>query len=99
MGGGVASLIRSHEIDHRSEVDVSEEVVGLNEVVAGVQVPIVLEGKGEPARLGEDAQARGLTVPVRKGDVEHLNVHAAYVVLHPLVEDLDEELAIAARVN
>jgi hypothetical protein len=36
--------------------DVSQEVVGLDEMVAGVEIPVVLKGHGRAAGLAVDAQ-------------------------------------------
>jgi len=56
----------------------------------------VLQSQRQPAGLGVDAQPRQLTVPVGQRDVEHLHVDLADVAAHPVLEDVDEEPAVAS---
>ena len=71
--------------------DVAEEIAGLDEVVARVEVAVVLERDRVAARLGEDAHGRRQVAPGGERGVEHLHEHRADVTAHPLVEDVDEE--------
>ena len=74
--------------------DVPEQVAGLDEVVAGVEVAVVLERELEPAGLGVDADGALLTDAVRERAVEQLHVDRADVVPHPLLEDVDHEAPV-----
>ena len=76
-------------------VDVAEQVIGLDEVVAGVHVSVVLHRERQSARLAVHAHSRGLAHEVRERRVEHLHVHVADVVPHPVLEDVDQEPAVA----
>ena len=51
------------QLDHLGVHDVAEQVRRLDEVVARVEIAVVLEGKGVAAGLAEDAQARTDTEP------------------------------------
>src|SRR3954466_15433207 len=70
----------------------------LDEVVARVDVARVLEREREPARLGVDAEARRLADPVRKRNVEHLDVHLADAAPPPFPEDVDQDPAVLVGV-
>ena len=50
-------LRRLHQLDHRLGVDVAEQVIGLDEVVARIQVAVVLERERVAACRRVDAQA------------------------------------------
>ena len=77
-----------HELPDRRVVDVAEEVLRVHEVVAGVQVTVVIQGQAQPAGLVEDAHP-GLAEarPVAGRGLEGLHVDASDVVAHPFVED------------
>ena len=89
-----ALLFGRHELGHRGLRDVAELVRLLDEVVARVEVAVVLQGEGGAAGLRVDAQRRRLAVPAGQGDVEHLDVDLADVAADPLLEDPDEERAV-----
>ena len=76
-----------------------EQMVRLHEVVARVQVAVVLQGQGVTARLPEDAQRRGEAAPRGQGCVEELHEDRAHIVDDPLVEDRGEEVSPGARVH
>jgi len=86
-------LLRGHELQHVHLLDVAEQVPGLDEVVARVEVPVVLERHRAAARLGEDAHRRRCPQPRRQRRIEHLHVDSADVTLNPFVEDVDQEPA------
>ena len=79
--------------------DVAEEVLRFDEVVAGVEVAVVLERDGVAAGLGEDAHAGGEPHPRRERGVEGLDEDGADVAGDPLVEHGDEEAAPGVGVD
>src|SRR5436190_9364539 len=87
-------LLRRDQLEHVRLADVPEPVRRLDEVIARVEVPGVLERESEPARLRVDAEARWLAEPVGERDVEHLDVDLADVPAHPLLEDVDQEAPV-----
>ncbi len=85
-------LRRPHQVHHRQLPDVPQAVLRLHEVVARVQVAVVLQRETGPARLVEHAQPgprRPEVVPDRR--LERLHVHAPDVVVDPLVPDRRQE--------
>ena len=52
-------LIGSKELNEMRRLDVAEEVLRLDEVVAAIDVTVVLEHNRAPTGLREDADARG----------------------------------------
>ena len=74
-------------------VDVAEQVVGFDVVVAGVQVAVVLQGESGAAGRGVDAQ-RVLPEVALQGHVEQLHEHRSDVPTQPLLVDVDEELPV-----
>ena len=78
-------------------VDVAQAIIRIDEVVAGVQVAVVLDDQRLAAGLGEDAQARILAQPRAERHVKKLHKDLADVVAHPFVKDRAEELAVLPR--
>src|SRR6476620_2883611 len=81
LGGG-------DQLEQVPGADVAEQVVRLDEVVARVEVPVVLERDRRAAGLRVDAQGTGHPDEARQRGVEHLDVHPPDVAAYPLVEDL-----------
>ena len=90
-------LLGGDQIDEVPVGDVAQQVAGLDEVIARVDVTGVLEREREPAGLAVHAQARGLPDPVRQRRVEHLHVHARDIVADPFLEDVDQEPSVPVR--
>ena len=91
-------LGRRHQLDHVLFLDVAQEVVRLDKVVARVEITVVLDGQPRAAGLVEDAHPRSAHAqPVAQRCLEGLHVDAAHVVAHPLVEDGAEETAELLR--
>jgi hypothetical protein len=88
-------LLGGDELDQVALGDVAEPVCGLDEVIAGVDVAGVLERERQPARLAVHAHATRLAHPVGQRGVEDLHVDLADVAAHPLLEDVDQEAAVA----
>ena len=75
-------------------LDVAQQIVGFDKVVAGVEVAVVLDGQARAAGLVEDAHARRIHAqPVAQRRLEGLHVDLADIVAHPFVEDDAEEAA------
>ena len=68
-------------------------MVGLDEVIARVQIAVVLERNGVAARLVEDAERRRYPEPRRERGIEVRHEHLPHVAPHPLVEDRAQELS------
>ena len=66
----------------------------IHEVVAGVEVSAVLEGRSPAAGLRKDAQRRGLAEPDTESDVEDLDEDSPDVQANPLVEYPYQKLAV-----
>ena len=91
-------LGRGHQLDHVSCPDVAQQVVGLDKVVARVQIAVVLDGQPRAAGLVEDAHpGGGHAQPVAQRRLEGLHEDPAHIVAHPLVEDGAEETAELLR--
>ena len=72
-------------------LDIPQPVPGLDEVIAGVEIAVVLQGQRVAAGFGKDAQRGGQSQPGGKGRLEQLNKDIADVVRDPLVKDADEK--------
>jgi len=88
----------SHLTDGRIS-DVSEVVFGVNEVVARINVAVVLDDHRVTASLGEDAQTGVLSHPTGESRVEDLYEIFSDVFAYPLVENTVEELSVLLRTN
>lgn len=89
----LALLRRRHHFQKSLLMDVAEQVFRFNEMVARVEITVVLQRGSVPAGWGVDAQQ----VAAEKGlkrYIEQLNKHLAYIMANPLLEDVDEELAV-----
>ena len=89
----LALLGRGHEREHVRCVDVAQQETGFDEVIARVEIAVVLKRRAEAARRRVDAQQ----VAAEEGferHVEELHEHVAHVVAHPLFEDIDQEAAV-----
>src|SRR6266550_4201538 len=77
-------LRRRNELEHALLVDVAEQVVGLDEMVARVQIPVVLHRESVSTRRGVDTE--GVSPDVRtERYIEHLDEHAADLVADPFL--------------
>ncbi len=72
--------------------DVAHQVLRVDEVIARVEIPVVLERQAQSARLVEHAHSRlPETGPVACRGLDRLHEDAPHVVMQPLVEDRREE--------
>ena len=74
-------------------MDVAELVLRLDEVIAGVEVAVVLQRRAVAAGGRVDAEQVAAEEGFQR-DVEELHVDLAHVVAHPLLEDVDQEAAV-----
>ena len=74
-------------------VDVAELEAWLDEMVAGVEVAVVLQRRSVAAGRRMDAQQVAAEEGLQR-DVEELHEHLAHVVAHPFLEHVDEEAAV-----
>ena len=86
--------LRAHELTDRRLEDVAEQVARVDEVVARVEVAVVLEGDALAAGRLQDAQARNAAHVGGQHAVEELHEHLAHVAAHPLVEDRVQEAPV-----
>ena len=77
-------------------VDVSQQVTWLDEVVAGVEVAVVLERRAVAAGRCVDAQQVAAEIGLER-HVEQLHVDLTDVVPDPLLEDVDEKAPYCFR--
>ena len=102
MGGegvafGGAEGVLGRVVDEKGErdvLDVAAEVARFDEMVAGVEVAVVLKGEGAAAGFGMDAEGGGLAGVSLQGNVEEIYEHIADVMLNPFIEEGGEETAV-----
>lgn len=85
-----------HEGGDGGGVDVAEEVLGEDVVVAAVEVAVMLHGCSMAAGLAHGTDTRGLVHPAGKGGVEELDEDIAHVVAHPLIKEGADEMGVLA---
>ena len=89
-----ASLLRlGQELHHVDFVDVAQEVVRLDEVVAGVEVAVGLQSRAEAADRRMNAQEVAAEIGFQ-GHVKELDEDLTHVVSDPLLEDVHEKAAV-----
>jgi len=66
--------------------NVTQPVLGINKMIARVEIAIVHDSERRPASLAKDAQYGVEPKKGLLGDVEHLDKAAADVVSHPFVK-------------
>ncbi len=91
--------VRTYELNQGHVLYVAQKVLGLDEVIAGVEITVVLQRERVPAGLGEDAHRRRPADPGSQGRVKHLNEDAAHVPSHPFIENLDQKSPELLRCN
>ena len=79
--------------------DISQLVVGINKVVAGVHIAVVLDRQRRAALGRKDAERLRHAVPRLQRNIEDLHIDAAYILYHPIVKDLLQEFAELQRLN
>ena len=84
-------LCRIHHLGDGLVVQVAKQVFGKDEMVARINITIVLHHSGMATLLGQHAYPGSLTHPVSQGGIKQLYVVFAHIVLHPFVEDGAQE--------
>ena len=98
LGGAEFALARRSEgLDERGVGQIAQSVLGKDEVVARVDVAVVLDHQRIAARFAERAERRADAHPLGQRHVEELHEIVAHVAQHPVVEHLAHELAETAR--
>jgi len=93
IGPELALLRRGHQLQHMFLTDVAQQIVGLDKMITGVEIAIVLHGQRVAAGFIENANPRGGHLqPVGQGRLKGLDKHPAHVMHHPFIEDGAEEL-------
>ncbi len=86
-------LVGGDQLQEMGLLNIAEKVLGLDEVIAGVQIAVVFERQRIATRLSEDAERAADADPRPKRGVEHLDEDLGDVLPDPLVEDGDQEAA------
>ena len=74
-------------------VDVAELLARLDEMIAGVEIAVVLQRRTVAAGGGVDAQQMAAEIRFER-HVEELDEDPADVAAHPFLEDVDQEAAV-----
>ncbi len=74
-------------------MNVTQLMLGINIVVAVVEIAIRLQGKSVAARWRMNTQNRGLAHPHHQGDLKHLHNNALDIAPDPDIEYLIQEIA------
>ena len=73
--------------------DVAQKVLGLDKMVAGVEIAVVLQGESMPAGGIEDAHAGGgQAQPVSHGRLKGLDEYPAHIIADPFVKNGAQEI-------
>ena len=80
-------------------VDIPRLVFGEHVMIAGVKIAIVLHHTGMAADFCCRAQGRRDAHPVGQYTVEGNNKIISYILPHPFVEDVDQEVTIIQRIE
>ena len=90
-------FVRAYQFGHGRLQDVSQQVIWLNEVIAGIQIAVVFQRQGQAAGACEDADRSCPAKPARQRRIKVKDEGVANVSVYPLVEDLDEVSSPLAR--
>jgi hypothetical protein len=89
----LALFRRRDELQQMLFMDVAQPVTRLDEMIARVNIAIVLQSWTIAASRGVNAQQMPAEIRFER-HVEELNINTAYVMPHPLLEDIYEEAAV-----
>jgi hypothetical protein len=84
---------RGDELQHVSLVNISQLITRFDEMIAGVEIAVVLQGRSVAAGRGVDTEQMTAEIGFER-HVEELNVNTAHVVTYPLLEDIYQETAV-----
>ncbi len=91
----VAAFFRAVDLRQGRLADIAQQVFRVDEVVARIDVAVVLDNQRVAARLTHRADAWLHAAPLGQRGVEHLHEGAAHVADDPFVEDVAQETAVA----
>lgn len=77
-------------IPKRELPDIAEPPVGIDKMIAGIDIPVVLYCQISSAALAEGADTRLYPAPGRQGRVEGKDKVAPDIPFHPLIENIAE---------
>ena len=81
-------LWRGYQLYHVLVLDIPEEVIGFDEMVASIQVTIMFQGNTQTAGRIENAHAgRRHVQPVANGCLKCLHKHVPDIVMDPFIKD------------
>jgi len=81
------------EIDQSGLTDVPQVMFSVDEVIAGKEIPVVLNNRNIPAGFLEDAQGMLLPQGCCSGLLKDLNSNLPDILARPLIEDGAKESA------
>lgn len=90
-------LLTIEELRERGLAYVAELVLRSHEMVARIDISVVLDGKAFATGLPHGAYTRRQPAPLSEGHIEYLHIAAADIPAHPLVEDAAKEAAESLR--
>ena len=73
-------------------------MVRVDKMVAGKEIPIVLESERIAAGRSKDAQCARLPQPAPQSDIKDLYINSTDISPNPLVENTDQEFPITCGV-
>lgn len=74
-------------------MDIAQQITRFDKVIARIKIAVVLECWTISAGWSVDAEQVATKVRLQ-GYVEHLNKNVAYIVAHPFLENIHEEMAV-----
>ena len=89
----LALLGRGNKLHQVSLMDIAQLVAGLDEVIARINIAVVLESRAISAGRSVNAEQMPAKIGLER-HIEHLYKDRAHVVAHPLLENIHEELTI-----
>ena len=87
-------LRRGHEFFQRGLKHIADAVLRIYEMVARVEVAVMLDDGIAAAGLGIYAYARLHSAPARKGCIKLAHEETAHIVAYPMIEDITQETAV-----
>src|SRR5271165_3708169 len=89
----LAHLRRSDELDERRRRDIAQLLARLDEMIAGVDVAVVLQRRPIAAGRRMDAEQMAAEIGLER-HVEQLDEHLCHVAPRPFLENVDQEPAV-----
>lgn len=100
FGQGEPGLCRgSRSLPQGNVPDIAQAPLRIHEMVAWIDVPVVLDGQVAAAAIAESADARLYSAPRGQGRIESQDEVPAYIPSHPIVEDIAEIPAECLRIH